>query len=151
MRVCKFLRGMTKTFQSINLGGLSIRAVVVSPCVLSQSSRKPTESETQLTGRRGWEGGYHCHRGRCWHSADFRVGGKVECWSAVDSKRDRTRHLYVPTQWTVHVMWGTADCKMPLWVLLIIERHWMSNCPLSIIKVMWWSGVLARSNRSHER
>ena len=61
--VYKFLREIASILQSINLGGLSIRAVVASPCVLSQSSRKPTERDTADRGEGA--GGYHYHRGRC--------------------------------------------------------------------------------------
>ena len=58
--VYKLLRDIASILQSINLGSLSIRAVVVSPCVLSQSSRKPTERDT--ADRAEGEGGYHYHR-----------------------------------------------------------------------------------------
>ena len=53
--VYKFLREIASILQSINLGGLSIRAVVVSPCVLSQSSRKPAQRDTadRAEGREG--------------------------------------------------------------------------------------------------
>ena len=59
--VYKFLIDIASILQSIILGGLSIRAVVVSPCVLSQSSRKPAERDTADRGE--GEGGDH--RGRC--------------------------------------------------------------------------------------
>ena len=118
--VYNFLREIASILQSINLGGLSIRAVVVSPCVLSQSSRKPAQRDT--ADRAEGEGGYYNHRA----AVDIRLiplwvetkwckscGDVYRCSAACIPEIDRTMHLFVPTLWTVHAMRGSADCKMP--------------------------------------
>ena len=62
----------------IILGGLSIRAVVVSPCVLSQSSRKPAERDTADRGEGITGAAVDIRLILVWVESG-KTGGEVEC------------------------------------------------------------------------